>query len=91
MNEENYSKRWQESDGDAPGYSPKKGAFVKLTKDEKLQLNAYIDSYMDTLNKINMVMANDAVSFEAKKFLLNSLDRGIGEVWENYVFYKTGK
>ncbi len=64
---------------------------MKLTKDEKLQLNAYVDSYMDTLNKINMAMANDSVSFEAKKFLLNSLNRSIGDVWENYVWYKRGK
>lgn len=64
---------------------------MKLTKDERLQLNAYIDSYMDTLNKINMVLRNDENTFERKKYLLNSLDRALGEVWENYVFYTTGK
>lgn len=64
---------------------------MKLTKDEKTQFNAYVDSYTDTLNKINQVLANDAVSFEAKKALLNSLDRGIGEVWENYVWRMEGK
>lgn len=64
---------------------------MKLTKDERLQLNAYVDSYQYTLDKINQVLANNEVSFEAKQALLNGLDRGLSEVWENYVWRQTGK
>lgn len=54
---------------------------MKLTKDQKELLNVTIDRYMDTLNKINQTLRNDAVNFSDKKDLLNMLDVAIAKTW----------
>lgn len=63
---------------------------MKLTKEEKEVLNAHIDTYMNTLNKINQVLHNDENTFDRRAYLTRKLAVAIDNVWDDYVTYTTG-